>query len=68
MADELTRPLVEFRRRRLFAFNPSDVMGLGLKDAGEPLTRLAKSDGQWRIADPVDAPADRQTVEDIIGV
>ena len=68
MADELTRPLVEFRRRRLFTFNPSDVVGLGLKDAGEPLTRLAKSEGQWRIADPVDAPADRQMVEDIIGV
>ena len=68
MADELTRPLVEFRRRRLFTFNPSDVMGLGLKDAGEPLTRLAKSDGQWRIADPVDAPADRQMVEEIIGI
>jgi hypothetical protein len=68
MADELTRPLVEFRRRRLFTFNPSDVMGLGLKDAGEPLTRLAKADGRWRIVDPVDAPADRQMVEDIIGV
>ena len=68
MADELTRPLVEFRRRRLFTFNPSDVMGLGLKDVGEPLTRLAKADGRWRIVDPVDAPADRQMVEDIIGV
>jgi hypothetical protein len=68
MAEELMRPLVEFRRRRLFTFNPSDVMGMGLKDAGEPLTRLSKSDGQWRIADPVDAPADRQMVEDIIGI
>ena len=68
MADELMRPLVEFRRRRLFTFNPSDVMGLGLKDVGEPLTRLAKADGRWRIVDPVDAPADRQMVEDIIGV
>ena len=68
MADELMRPLAEFRRRTLFTFDPSDVMGLGLKDAGEPLTRLAKSDGQWRIVDPVNAPADRQMVEDVIGV
>ena len=68
MADELMRPIAQFRRRRLFSFNPSDVMGLGIKDAGEPLTRLVKSDEKWRIADPVDAPADRQTVEDVIGV
>jgi hypothetical protein len=66
LAEELMRPLVEFRRRKLFMFRPSDVVGLGLKDAGEPLTRLAKSDGQWRIANPVDAPADRQAVEELI--
>ena len=68
MAKELMRPLVDFRRRRLFTFNPPDVMGLGLKCAGEPLTRLVKSDGQWRIADPVDGPADRRMVEDLIEV
>lgn len=68
VADELMRPLVELRRRRLFTFNQSDVIGLGLKNAGEPLTRLAKSGGQWRLVDPVDAPADRQMVDDIIGV
>ena len=66
LSDELSRPLVEFRRRRLFMFRPSDVVGIGLKNAGEPLTRLAKSGGQWRIADPVDAPADIQAVEDLI--
>lgn len=66
LAEELMRPLVEFRRGKLFMFRPSDVVGMGLKDAGEPLTRLSKSDGQWRIANPVDAPADRQVVEDLI--
>jgi hypothetical protein len=66
MAAELMRPLAEFRRRRLFTFSASDVMGLGLKDAGEPLIRITKMDGQWRIADPMDAPADRKTVEDLI--
>ena len=66
LSDELMRPLVEFRRRRLFMFRPSDVIGIGLKDAGEPLTRLAKSEGQWRIANPVDAPADMQAVEGLI--
>lgn len=66
LVDELMRPLVEFRRRRLFMFLPSDVVGVGLKEAGEPLTRLAKSDGQWRIANPMDAPADRRVVEELI--
>lgn len=66
LMEELKRPLVEFRRRRLFMFRPSEVVGMGLKEAGEPLTRLAKSDGQWRIANPVDAPADRHAVEGLI--
>ena len=67
VAEELMRPLVEFRRRRLFRFQPSEVVGFGLKNAGEPLTRLAKSDGQWRISNPMDAPADRLAVEELIG-
>ena len=66
VAEELMRPLVEFRRRRLFVFQPSEVVGFGLKHAGEPLTRLAKADGQWRISNPMDAPADRQAVESLI--
>ena len=66
LTGELTRPIGEFRRRRLFMFRPSDVAGMGLKDDGEPLTRVAKSDGVWRIADPVNAPADRQVVEELI--
>ena len=66
VAEELMRPLVEFRRRRLFVFQPSEVVGLGLKVAGEPLTRLAKDDGQWRISNPMDAPADRKAVESLI--
>lgn len=68
MLTELTRPLVDFRRRRLFTFSPSSVMGIALKDAGETLTRLAKTDGQWRIVNPVAAPADRMMVEDLIRV
>lgn len=67
VADELMRPLKEFRRRGLFRFKPSEVVGLGLKDAGEPMTRLAKTEGQWRISNPMDAPADRQAVEELIG-
>ena len=66
-AEELMRPLVEFRRRRLFRFQPSEVIGFGLKAAGESMTRLAKTDGQWRIVNPMDAPADRQAVESLIG-
>ena len=66
-AEELMRPPVEFRRRRLFRFQPSEVIGFGLKDAGESMTRLAKSDGQWRIVNPMDAPADRRAVENLIG-
>lgn len=68
IADEVMRPLVDFRRRRLFTFRSPDVMGVGLRDAGEPMTRLGKSDGQWRISNPVNAPADRQMVEDLIDV
>jgi hypothetical protein len=68
IAQETMRPLVEFRRRRLFTFHTPDVIGLGLRDAGEPMTRLGKQDGQWRISNPVDAPADRQMVEELIDV
>ena len=66
LAGELSRPVVEFRRRRLFAVGSGSVMGVALKDSGEALTRLAKTDGQWRIVNPVEAPADRKMVEELI--
>jgi hypothetical protein len=67
LAAELSRPVADFRRRRLFAIGADAVAGVALKDAGETLTRIAKTDGQWRIVNPIEAPADRKMVEELIG-
>lgn len=66
LAAELSRPVVDFRRRRLFTVGADAVAGVALKDNGEALTRLAKTDGQWQIVNPIEAPADRKMVEALI--
>ena len=62
----LMRPVGELRRRKLFSFRKADVVGIGLKKAGEPFSKLALSDGSWRITEPMDAPADRKVVDELV--
>ena len=50
---------------RLFAFQPADVTGLTVEAKGET-TRLARAGDRWRVEAPVDAAADRGTVESIV--
>ena len=66
VARELSRPLGEMRRRRLFTLDRTDVMALGLKNAGEPFTKLVKEGGGWRLSEPMEAPADKMVVEEIV--
>ena len=66
VARELARPLGELRRRRLFTFDRTDVTALGLKNAGEPFTKLVREGGGWRLSEPMEAPADRMVVEEIV--
>ena len=62
----LMRPIGELRRRKLFSFAKQDVVGIGLKKAGEPFTKLSKTDGTWRITEPMETPADRLVAEELV--
>ena len=66
VAQELARPLGELRRRRLFTIGRADVAAIGLKTAGGQLSKLIKEKGGWRLTEPVDAPADRIVVEELV--
>lgn len=63
---ELARPLGELRRRRLFTIDRTDVAAIGLKNAGGQLSKLVKEKSGWRLTEPVDAPADRMVVEELV--
>lgn len=63
----LTKPIGALRRRRLFKFNKMDVAMIGLKNAGGKLSKLVKGKDGWRLTEPMDAPADRAVVEELIG-
>ena len=60
-------PLNGFRRRSLFSFAEDEIVGISLKDAGEPLSKLVKEKGVWRLSEPVDAPANRDVADRLVG-
>ena len=64
---ELLRPIGDFRRRSLFTFAREDVSAVGFKSANGQFSKLVKTVDGWRLTEPVDAPADRQVVEELIG-
>ena len=66
IVDRLSLPLDELRQRQLFSFKAVDVVGISLKNAGEPLSKLAKADGAWRLVEPVDAPADKTASDGLV--
>lgn len=63
VARELGRPLREFRRRNLFSFGVADISDIGLKNPGEPFSKLVRAGGGWRLSEPVDAPADKAVAD-----
>ena len=66
VAHELGRTPNALRRRRLLSFDRTEVVALGLKNAGEPLSKLVKAEGGWRLTEPMEAPADKKVVEELV--
>lgn len=66
IVEELFRPLGDFRRRRLFTISPRDVIGMGVKNAGDAFTKVARSGGSWRLTEPADAPADGKAADAMV--
>ena len=66
VTQELSRPLGELRRRRLFTIGRADVVAVGLKNTGGQLSKLVKEKGGWRLTEPMDAPADKMVVEELV--
>lgn len=64
--EALVRPAGEFRRRNLFSFIPGDVVDIGMKKAGEPLSKITRSGGGWRLCEPLYAPADRKVADGLL--
>ncbi|MHA2620282.1 MAG: DUF4340 domain-containing protein [bacterium JZ-2024 1] len=64
---DLDKPLNEFRRKKLFSFITPDVNSVELMDraAGTRIV-LTRREGAWRITEPIDYPADRNTVENTL--
>lgn len=65
-AQGLMRPVGEFRRRNLISFSIDDIAVIGMKKAGEPLSRLMRTDGGWRLSEPISAPADRKVADALL--
>ena len=66
VVQKLKLPLGDFRRRNLFSFASDDVTGVGLKDADGPFSRMSIVNGTWRLAEPIEAPADRKAAEALL--
>lgn len=60
-----TRREVEQKAKLLLSFKPEDVTMLALRRRAE-LIIVEKDDGEWKIVEPVSAPAERQTIMQIL--
>lgn len=66
VVEEIMRPAGDFRRRNLFTLAPRDVIGIGVKNAGDAFTKVARADGSWRLSEPADAPADGKAADAMV--
>ena len=55
-----------FRRRALVASDAKDVTGIDLRVPESPFVKLVRGAGGWRLAAPVEAPADAAAVEKLV--
>ena len=55
-----------FRRRALVASDAKDVTGSALRVPESPFVKLVRGVGGWRLAAPVEAPADAAAVEKLV--
>ena len=55
-----------FRRRALVASDAKDVTGIDLRVPESPFVKLVRGVGGWRLAAPVEAPADAAAVEKLV--
>lgn len=55
-----------FRRRALVACGASEFAGIDLRTPGSPFVKLVRDAAGWKLAAPVEAPADAQAVETLV--
>ncbi len=55
-----------FRRRTLVACGAHEFAGIDLRTPGSPFVKLVRGSGGWKLAAPVEAPADAAAVETLV--
>ncbi len=55
-----------YRRRALVACGIQEFAGIDLRTPGSPFVKLVKTEGGWKLAAPVEAPADAGAVETLV--
>ena len=63
--DKATRPYLAYLDRRIFNFDRSQATKLTVV-RGDETSSCTKDDGEWKLTAPIDAPADRNNVSDIL--
>jgi hypothetical protein len=64
-ASAFDRPLLDLRERRVLRFDRNAVEAIDLRWPGGSVA-LEKRDDAWILTAPLEAPADRETVEDLL--
>lgn len=60
------RPVGDFEEKpKVFDVEADDIQALRIRSRSGETTELTKTDGNWRITSPIDAPADSTTVSGI---
>lgn len=55
-----------FRRRSLVNCGAGDFAGIDLRTPGSPFVKLVRGEGGWKLAAPLEAPADAAAVETLV--
>ncbi len=63
---DTTRPIADFRDRRVIAFDRKTLSGLDLDVSGEPMALAADEPGKWRIVKPRSIRADSDMVAEFL--
>ncbi len=67
LADQLEKPLSDYRRTQLVEVPSNDVKQLTVTDAAGKLTVRAEKHGEdWHIVEPVKMPAEKSAIDDLI--